>query len=62
MFACNSGDGIGLRWPAVAPFAPRGAASTRDWIQINRAAAAEYAKDLDRFKVSLEFAQGRWPR
>ena len=74
MFACISGDGIGLRLPAAAateaqfsrdnvvPFQPKGLPSTRDWIQINRADAADYEKDLDVFRASLEFvsaARGR---
>ena len=62
MFACISGDGIGLRLPAttatelqfsrdnVVPFQPGGVSSTREWIQINRADAAEYAKDLELFQ------------
>ena len=56
MFACISGDGIGLRLPAatatelrfsrddVVPFQPGGMASTREWIQIDRAEAAEFVK------------------
>ena len=74
MFACISGDGIGLRLPAAAateaqfsrdnvvPFQPKGLPSTREWIQINRADAADYEKDLDLFRASLEFvsaARGR---
>jgi len=69
MFACISGDGIGLRLPAatatelqfsrndVVPFQPGGIASTREWIQINCAAAAEYEKDLPLFRTSLEFVK-----
>ena len=74
MFACISGDGVGLRLPAatatevqfskegVVPFQPRGMPSTREWIQINRADAADYEKDLELFRKSLEFvsaARGR---
>jgi hypothetical protein len=74
MFACISGDGIGLRLPAAAateaqfsrdnvvPFQPKGLPSTREWIQINRVDAADYEKDLDIFRASLEFvsaARGR---
>jgi|SRR5512134_1719515 hypothetical protein len=74
MFACISGEGIGLRLPVAAatelqfskdnvvPFQPRGLPSTREWVQINRADAAEYEKDLDVFRASLEFvsaARGR---
>ena len=70
MFACISGDGVGLRLPAatatelqfsrdnVVPFSPGGMASTREWIQINRADAAEYEKDLALFQASLEFVKG----
>ena len=74
MFACISGEGIGLRLPVasateaqfsrdnVVPFQPRGLPSTREWIQINRADAADYEKDLDLFRASLGFvsaARGR---
>ena len=53
MFACISGEGVGLRLPAatatelqfsrndVVPFQPSGVASTREWIQINCADVAE---------------------
>ena len=74
MFACISGDGIGLRLPVAAatelqfsrdnivPFQPGGMASTREWIQIDRADATDYEKDLQLFRDSLEFvkaARGR---
>ena len=69
MFACISGDGVGLRLPAVTatelqfsrdnvvPFRPRGIASTREWIQINCEVMAEYEKDLPLFLASLEFVK-----
>ena len=69
MFACISGRGIGLRLPAatatelqfsrdnVVPFQPGGMASSREWIQIDRAEAAEYEKDLPIFQASLEFVK-----
>ena len=69
MFACISGDGVGLRLPVamatelqfsrgnVVSFQPRGIASTREWIQINCAEAAEYEKDLQLFRASLEFVK-----
>ncbi len=69
MFACISGDGVGLRLPAatatelqfsrnnVVPFQPGGMASSREWIQINCAEAAEYEKDLQLFRASLEFVK-----
>jgi hypothetical protein len=70
MFACINGDGIALRLPAAAatelqfsrndvvPFQPGGVASTREWIQINRAEAADYEKDLALFQVALAFVRG----
>ena len=70
MFACISGDGVGLRLPAntardlhfsradVVPFQPAGAPVTREWIQIDRANAADYEKDLELFRTSLEFVKG----
>ncbi len=69
MFACISGDGIGLRLPAavatelqfsrndVVSFQPRGLASTREWIQINCADAADYEKELPLFQASLQFVK-----
>jgi hypothetical protein len=73
MFACISGDGVGLRLPVatatelqfsrdnVVPFQPGGTASSREWIQINRAEAAEYEKDLQLFQASLEFVKAARP-
>jgi hypothetical protein len=70
MFACISGEGVGLRLPAAAarelqfsrgdvvPFQPAGLGSTREWIQIDRAQAADYEKDLEVFRASLEFVKG----
>jgi hypothetical protein len=70
MFACISGGGVGLRLPAatatelqfsrdnVVPFQPGGVASSREWIQIDRADAADYEKDLELFRTSLEFVKG----
>jgi hypothetical protein len=69
MFACISGNGVGVRLPVatatelqfsrdnVGPFSPGGVASTREWIQIERADAADYAKDLELFEASLEFVK-----
>ena len=69
MFACISGHGIGLRLPAatarelqfsrdnVVAFQPGGMASSREWIQINRAEAAQYEKDLELFQASIEFVK-----
>ena len=69
MFACISGDGVGLRLPAatatelqfsrydVVPFQPGGMARSREWIQLDCAEAARYAKDLQLFRSSLEFVK-----
>jgi hypothetical protein len=69
MFACISGNGVGLRLPVatatelqfsrdnVVPFQPGGITSSREWIQIDRADAADYAKDLQLFRESLEFVK-----
>ena len=70
MFACISGQGVGLRLPVavarelqfsrdnVVPFQPAGLGSTKEWIQIDRAEAADYEKDLELFQASLEFVKG----
>jgi hypothetical protein len=69
MFACISGKGVGLRLPVatatelqfsrdnVVPFQPGGVVSTREWIQIDRANAADYEKDLPLFQASVEFVR-----
>src|SRR3989337_73411 len=70
MFACISASGIGLRLPAVTatelqfsrddvvPFQPGGVSSTREWIQIDRAEAAAYEKDLELFPASPQLLKG----
>ncbi len=69
MFACISSEGIGLRLPVatarelqfsrdnVVAFQPGGVSSTKEWIQINRADAAEYEKDLALFEASIDFVK-----
>ena len=69
MFACISGNGIGIRLPVamatelqfsrenVTSFSPGGMASTREWIQIDRADAADYAKDLELIQASIDFVR-----
>ena len=69
MFACISGDGLGLRLPAavatelhfsrgnVSAFSPGGVAGTREWIQINRPDAARYAEDLELIRSSIDFVK-----
>jgi hypothetical protein len=70
MFACISGQGVGLRLPVstatelqfsrddVVQFQPRGLGTSREWIQIDRAEAADYEKDLELFRASAEFVKG----
>src|SRR4051794_22756379 len=69
MFACISGEGVGIRVPVatatelqfsrdnIAAFQPGGVPSTREWVQINRADAADYAKDLELFEQSVAFVK-----
>lgn len=69
MFACISGNGVGLRLPTatanelqfarenVVPFKPIGLESSREWIQIDRSDAAEYEKDLELFQASIDFVR-----
>ena len=70
MFACISGEGIGLRVPVatanelqfsrenVGSFQPAGLPSSKEWIQVNRADAVEYAKDVELFQAAHEFVKG----
>ena len=69
MFACISGNGIGIRLPVatatelqfsradVQPFNP-GGVSSREWIQVTRDDATEYAKDIELFQESIAFVKG----
>ena len=70
MFACISGKGVGLRLAAstatelqfsrenVHPFQPGGTVVSKEWIQIEREDAAEYVKDLELFRTSMEYVRG----
>lgn len=70
MFACISGEGVGIRIPVatanelqfsrenVVPFQPGGMASSREWVQINREDAADYEKDLELFQAAIDFVKG----
>ena len=69
MFACISGNGVGIRLPVAAArelqfsrenvtsFQPGGMTSTKEWVQIDRADAAEYEKDLELFQASFDFVK-----
>ena len=70
MFACINGKGLGVRLPVatatelqfsrenIVPFQPGGTAGTREWVQINRENAADYAQDLELFQASIAFVKG----
>jgi hypothetical protein len=70
MFACISGNGVGLRVPVatarelqfsrenVVPFQPAGVSGSKEWIQIDRADAADYEKDFDLFREAFDFVKG----
>ena len=69
MFACISGNGVGLRLPVamardlqfsrenVVPFQPAGTSSSREWVQIDRADAADYERDFELFEESHRFVK-----
>ena len=70
MFACISGDCVGLRLPVatarelqfsrenVSAMQLPGMPASKEWIQIERADASEYEKDLELFQASLDFVKG----
>lgn len=70
MFACINAKGVGLRLPAatatelqfsrenVVPFQPTGMPSSREWIQIDREDASEYAKDAALFQAAFDYVKG----
>mgnify|MGYP001594683968 CR=1 FL=1 len=66
LFACIYGEGVGVKVPEavankllsekhVVPFQPLGKPKMREWIQINRAKSADYGKDINVFRTSVEF-------
>jgi len=66
MFACVYGDGVGLKLPealaneligrdGITFFQPMGRHIMREWVQINRAASADYLGDMDLFEHSVKF-------
>ena len=69
MFACISGNGVGIRVPVatarelqfsrenVTSFSPGGVASTKEWVQVDRADAADYEKDMELFKAAYDFVK-----
>jgi hypothetical protein len=71
MFACinGNGNGIGIRLPVatardlqfsrenVSAFQPAGLPASKEWVQIDREDAADYAKDLELFQAALDFVK-----
>ena len=69
MFACIHGKCVAIRVPVatatelqfsrddVVAFQPNGRPSSREWIQINHDASADYEKDLELFQASIEFVK-----
>ena len=42
----------------VGSFQPAGLPSSKEWIQVNRADAADYARDVELFQAAHEFVKG----
>ena len=69
MFACLHGEGLGLRLPVatarelqfsradVSAFQPSGMPASSEWIQIDRADASDYAKDIELLQAALDFVK-----
>ncbi len=69
MFACINGNGIGIRVPVatardlqfsrenVSAFQPAGLPASKEWVQIDREDAADFAKDLELFQAALDFVK-----
>lgn len=66
LLACIYGEGVGLKIPEeiankllsedhVVPFQPLGKSKMRECVQINRARSADYQKDINVFRSSVEF-------
>ena len=66
VFACIYGEWVGVKVPEavaskllskkhIVPFQPLGKPKMREWIQINRAKSADYRKDINIFRSSVEF-------
>lgn len=66
LFACVYGDGVGVKVTEdlakdllsheyIVPFRPMGRPRMREWVQINRACAADYKQDIDIFRAALSF-------
>ena len=67
MFACVYGAGVGLKLPepeaaallkraGVVRFQPYGKAPMREWVQLNRARAADYRRDRATLEAAIRYA------
>jgi hypothetical protein len=66
LFACIYGEGVGVKVPekivpkflsdeSIIPFQPYGKSKMKKWIQINHVNSEDYHKDMDIFRISVEF-------
>jgi len=74
MFACITDTGVGIRLPVsvatdlqfsradIVPFQPNGKPSTREWVQVNHDAAADYEQDMELFRSSIAFVKAERTR
>ena len=71
LFACINGNGLGLRVPAatardlqfsrenVSSFQPAGLPASKEWIQVERAEAADFARDEEIIQAAFDFVKGQ---
>jgi hypothetical protein len=70
MFACINGNGLGLRVAAatardlqfsrdnVSSFQPAGLPASKEWVQVDRADAADFEKDQEVIQAAFDFVKG----
>ena len=70
MFACINGNGLGLRVPTatarelqfsrenVSSFQPAGLPASKEWIQLDRADAADFERDQEVIQAAFDFVKG----
>ena len=70
LFACINGSGLGLRVPAatarelqfsrdnVSGFQPAGLPASKEWVQVDRADAADFEKDQEVIQAAFDFVKG----
>ena len=70
MFACISGEGVGIRVPVatarelqfsrdnVSGFQPAGLPASKEWVQVDRADAADFERDQEVIQAAFDFVKG----